>query len=481
MSDLLHQLADKLRLWREKPQVMVRELFKTTPDPWQDEVLEQFPHRQRQAMTACKGPGKTAVLAWLNWNFLLTRPHPKMAATSISGDNLRDNLWAEMAKWMKRAPMLEHLFAWNSERIHSLEHPQTWFLSARTWPRTADANQQANTLAGLHADYLMFTLDESGGIPDAVMVTADAGLASCVEGHIVQAGNPTHLEGPLYRANTAERHLWHLINISGDPDDPNRASRVSIEWARQQIQKHGRENPWVLVNVFGRFPPSSLNTLLGPDDVSAAIKRHYREDAYTFAARILGVDVAREGDDQSVIFPRQGLVASKPWALRNADSIQGAGTVAYHWREWDADACFVDNTGGFGGGWIDQLRVLGRDPIPVHFAGEPIDRRYYNKRSEMYFLLAQWIKQDGGALPDLPELAGELTTPTYWFKGDRLILEDKDQIKARIGRSPDYADALALTFAHPVVAKPRGLEKLREKLKGNQRPDWDYDPHARQP
>ena len=87
----------RLDAWKADPRVFVREAFKVTPDPWQDEVLAAFPRHQRLAMKACKGPGKTAVLAWLAWNFLATRRGAKMAATSITGENLADNLWAEMA------------------------------------------------------------------------------------------------------------------------------------------------------------------------------------------------------------------------------------------------------------------------------------------------------------------------------------------------------------------------------------------------
>ena len=81
----------------------VRDVFEVEPDAWQVDVLEAFPHQQRLAMACCKGPGKTTVLAWLIWNFLLTRPHPKIAATAITKDNLDDNLWAELAKWQKRS------------------------------------------------------------------------------------------------------------------------------------------------------------------------------------------------------------------------------------------------------------------------------------------------------------------------------------------------------------------------------------------
>src|SRR5476649_2905841 len=320
--------------WRASPSGFVRDVFGVTPDPWQDEVLEAFPNSPRLAMKACKGPGKTAVEAWLAWNFLLTRPHPKVAATSITADNLADNLWAEMAKWRARSPMLQRGFEWTKQRIFSRHHPETWWMSARSWAKSADSHQKGNTLAGLHADYVLFVLDESGGIPDAVMASAEAALSSCIEGHIVQAGNPTHLEGPLWRACTSERALWHVTEISADPEDPKRSTRVRAEWAREQIQKYGRDNPWVLVNVFGHFPPGSLNTLIGPDERMEATKRVYRPEELAHTPRVLGVDVARFGDDASVIFPRQGLVAYPPLKYRNIDGTQGAGVVARKWTDW---------------------------------------------------------------------------------------------------------------------------------------------------
>ena len=473
----MNAASDRIRLWREKPQAFVRECLGVVPDPWQDHVLEAFPHNQRVALKACKGPGKTALLAMLAWNFLLTRPHANIAATSITGDNLKDGLWKEMAKWQKRSPLLSQLFEWQKQRIVCREHPETWFMSARSWSKGADATQQADTLAGFHADYLLFLLDEVGGIPDAVMAAAEAGLASGVETKLMMAGNPTHLEGPLWRASTTERHLWFLHEITADPDDPLRTPRVSVDWARQQIEKYGRDSPWVLVNVFGRFPPSSLNALIGPDEVRDAMKRHRRIDEYEFAPRVLGVDVAREGDDRSVIFPRQGLVAFEPIILRNVNSVQGAGAVARKMTDWRAQAAFIDNTGGFGGGWIDQLQLLGHAPLPVHYAGRANDQRYVNKRAEMWFEMCEWIKA-GGTLPPVDELVAELTTPTYTFRGDKLMLEPKDQVKERLGRSPDLADALAQTFAEVVAPPPR--VDARGHAQTAVAHGVDYDPFALQ-
>lgn len=446
----VRQAGEKIRLWRERPDVMVEELFQATPDPWQREDLIAFPHTQRYAAKACKGPGKSTLLAWMGWNFLLTRPFPNCAATSISAANLKDGLWKELAKWYHRSPLLQEMFEVQAERIYCRAYKDTWFMSARSWPQAANKEQQADALAGFHADYLLYLIDEAGGIPDGVMAAAEAALASGIETKIAMAGNPTHLSGPLYRASTTEAHLWRLREITADPDDPMRTPRVSIQWARETIEKWGgRANPYVMVNVLGKFPPASLNALLGPDDVSAVMGLHVPASAYSKAAMVLGVDVARFGDDLSVIFPRQGVAAFTPVAMRNYDSLQGAGQVARVWNERKADGCFIDDTGGYGAGWIDQLRTLGKTPIPVGFAAQPNNPQFLNKRAEILWALAEAIKA-GLALPDVPEMRGELTALTYTFKGDKIVIAPKDAIKAEIGRSPDFTDALALTFAQPV-------------------------------
>lgn len=446
--------AQKLALWRRDPVAFVRENFQTEPDAWQVDILRSFAVDTRLAMTACKGPGKTAVLAWLIWNFLATRPHANVAATSISGDNLQDGLWKELAKWQARSPFLQAAFEWQKTRIVAKESPATWWASARSWAKSASTEQQANTLAGLHADYMLFVIDEAGGVPMAVGATAEAALASGIESKFVMAGNPTHTEGPLYAAATNQRHLWKLVNITADPDDPKRSPRVSLEWAKQQIEMYGRDNPWVLVNVYGKFPPSSLNSLLGPDDVQEAMKRHLTDDQYNWAQKRLGIDCARFGDDRTVIFPRQGLAAFHPEILRGARGTAIANKVMLKKAEWQSEVELLDDTGGWGQSTIDTLIAAGHSPIGVQFhSTQTNDPRYYNRRAEMWMQMADWVKR-GGALPPIPELVGELTTPTYTFDAQgKFLIEKKDQVKVRLGRSPDLADALALTFALPEMAR----------------------------
>lgn len=474
---MIREAEKNLRRWREDPVAFVIECFGVQPDPWQVEGLRAFPHNQRIALKASKGCGKTTFDAWCLLNFLTTRPFPKIAATSISGDNLADGLWAETAKWMERNrhssyPFIAEGYTWNKTRIFCNDHPENWFCSARSWSKSADSSQQANTLAGLHADYILFIIDESGGIPDAVMSAAEAALASGIETKLLQSGNPTHLSGGLYRACTSERDLWYVISITSDPDDPNRTTRVSKEWANEQISKWGRSNPWVLVNVFGQFPPSSLNSLLGVEEVEAAMKRRVEITDYEYSQKRLGVDVARFGDDRTVIFPRQGLMGFKPVVMRDARSNEIAARILQAKQKWNSEVEFIDGSGGFGSGVVDSMIQAGHSPYEIHFSGKAIDTRYVNKRAEMWFNMSEWVKR-GGCLPQDTDLIKELTAPTYTLHNGKLLIEPKDQIKERLGYSTDVSDALALTFALPDMPASNSLEGMkadRGKLL------YDYDP-----
>lgn len=463
---------------------MVVEEFKVTPDKWQEAALRAFasrdPDKRRISMQACAGPGKSAVESWIGWNFLLCygRPgqHPKGAAVSITSDNLKDNLWPEFKKWQERSNILKTAFTWTHERIFANDHKDTWFISARSWSKTADAEEQGRTLSGLHSEFVLILLDESGEIPVAVGKTGEQALSNCEFGKMVQAGNPTSHEGMLYAAATVQRHLWHVIAITGDPDDPQRSPRVDIAWAREQIATYGRDNPWVMSLILGQFPASSINTLLSVEEVSAAMTRVLQPADFDWAQKRLGVDVARGGLDATSIFPRQGLMSAKPVQMHTQRGNDVAARIAIAKERWEWEMCLVDDTGGYGGSVIDSMLQFGMSPVPVNFAGKADDPRYFNKRSEMWFRMADWVKR-GGMLPNYPQLTKQLTTPTYTFQLGKFRLEEKEQIKKRLGFSPDDGDALALTFA---IAEMPGAHSPEAKAQERrvQHAQTDYDPIA---
>lgn len=462
-------------MWRGDPARFVRDNFKVEPDAWQLEALQAYadPKKQRISLQACAGPGKSAVLAWCGWHFLScfadVGEHPKGAAVSITAENLHTNLWPELAKWQGRSEFLRAAFTWNRERIFANDHPETWFLAARSWPKTANADEQGRTLSGLHSRFVLALIDESGDIPPSVARAAEQALSNCQWGKVLQAGNPTSMDGMLYAA--ARDPQWVVIRITGDPDDPKRSPRINLDWARSQIEQYGRDNPWVKAYILGQFPPGSINALLGVDEVRDAMARHLTEDQYSYSQRRLGIDVARFGDDRTVLFPRQGLAALKPAEMRNATGPEISARAMLARERWEWEMAMVDDTGGYGASAIDSMNLAGLPVSPVNFSGKATDPRYFNKRSEMWFKMAQWIRA-GGALPKEPDLVRELTAPTYTLDKGRLRLEEKEQIKKRLGFSPDKADALALTFAVPDM--PTQRHRVALGIRDEQhKSDWD--------
>ena len=117
-----------------------------------------------------------------------------------------------------------------------------------------------------------------------------------------------------------------------------------------------------------------------------------------------------------------------------------------------------------------SFRALGREPIGVQYAGAAHDpKQFANKRAEMYWDAAQWVK-DGGALPDCPEILAAFPQTLYTFKGDAIILEPKEVIAEKIGYSPDHLDALITGFAEPVQPKGRRSQAVP---KSNVLPEYD--------
>lgn len=200
------------------------------------------------------------------------------------------------------------------------------------------------------------------------------------------------------------------------------------------------------------FTASVDNVLITIDMVSRAAKRTITESDVLGAPVILGVDVARFGDDRSVICRRKGLNCFPLKVIDDINNMDLAGMVAQEIMAHEPDAVFIDM--GRGEGVIDRLRQLGFCVTEVNFGGKASKPgRYVNKRSEMWDGIRQWLDA-GGGLPNDPQLKGELATPTYSFDAaGKMLLEPKDKIKERGFRSPDLADALALTFAYSVAAK----------------------------
>ena len=474
--------------WAADPVAFVREVFNAEPDAWQIEALRAVAREPRVAMSACKGPGKSCLLAWIIWWFLLTRENANILALSITKDNLKDGLWKELGVWRNKSPILKKAFLKGGDRIKSSdpERGDIWWCSARSFSKASDAEQQANSLAGLHAEHVMIVLDEVGDFPEGVFSAAEAIFANEVDAHLVVAGNPTSPSGPLYRVMGEDADKWHCIHITGDPLDPLRSPRISIPWAQGEIDRWGRDNPWVMVNILGQFPPAGADQLISINLVTAAMSRDVPYLAIRDAAIVWGVDPSRSlasGADEASLCKRQGNVCRRFTTWRGLDGTKMGDAIGRMILEDNKkgeapDAIFVD-VGGVGASCYDRLCALGFGDIvhPVDFGGSADDGRFLNKRAEIWWLMMEWLKNMPACIPQDQVLRAELPSPKFVFtnstKQTKFKLESKEDMKARGTRSPNRADSLALTFTAPVVSLSR---EMPDSIHMNTSALTEYDP-----
>lgn len=263
------------------------------------------------------------------------------------------------------------------------------------------------------------------------------------------------------------------LQAEGDPDwyaasFPVTATSALPPSDVENMRRELSDNAW-RQEMLCDFTASSDDTLIGLDDVTEAMSRRASEVDIAGMPVILGVDVARFGSDSSVVFRRQGLQTSPPTVFRNIDNMELADRVAALIMEHRPHAVFID--AGQGQGVIDRLRQLGHRITEVPFGGSALqDKRFVNRRAEMWYGVREWLKS-GGRLVEDECLKAELTAPTYSFDASgRIKLEPKEEIKARLNRSTDLADALALTFAAPMA-----LPEVAASLWRESKP---YDPLA---
>jgi hypothetical protein len=445
---MLHRIHD----WRLNPCKYGEEVFGFYPTDKQADIMMDYARPgAKVAVKSGHGVGKSGVEAILAlWGMSLF-PDSKVPCTAPSKDQLYDVLMAEIGKWLGQAhPWFEDQINYSSMHVSVKGAEKTQFITART----ARA-EKPDALQGLHATHMFFIVDEAFGVSDAIFQVA-RGALSTENARVLMCGNPTATSGYVYNAFHRNKRLWstHTLSCLESP-------LVSKQYIDEMKEEFGEESDIYKVRVLGQFPDSAICQLIPTSVVEAALGKHLQAQAYSFAPSVLGVDVAWEGDDRSAVFLRQGLCSTLLGSWYNIDTMTLAGLVAQFEDKHRTGATFVDCV-GVGAGVVDRLRQMGRDPVAVNAGSSPLEAKYYNKRSEIWWLMKEWL-ESGGAIPDNDDLRTDLVGPQYAFspKG-KIVLERKRDMKKRGLASPDLGDALALTFALPVY-QPTPLEQEKAK------------------
>ncbi|WP_445505019.1 terminase [Microvirga sp. G4-2] len=460
------------------------------PDQWQAGFLKELGQEIRArgfdgvtpvepirfSTASGHGIGKSALSSFLGCFVLDTRPHSKGIWTANTAPQLQTKTWAEFAKWRKRSIAAHWWDVSTSKgnlRCTHKQHPETWRIDAMAW-----LEHNAEAFAGLHnaGSTPWYLFDEASAIPRAIFEVAEGGLT---DGEPMQFlfGNPTKNTGFFYETFHKLRHRFKTFQI-----DSRTAKMTNKKTLQAWIDDYGLDSDFVKVRILGQFPSQSSNQFIARDVVKAAQKR---EVVYTATDPIImAVDVARFGDDKSVIRIRRGRDAKsiKPVKFVKLDTMQIAAKAFELGREHMVDALIVDGV-GVGGGVVDRIRQLdphnslnliefnGGSSVPV------MDGAYHDWNAYAWGKMREGL-QSGLAIDDDPELESDLTAREYSFDAkNAIVLESKKLMKERGEASPDNADALAMTYAIPVG--PRDPAKTRREFAGissDINATVDYDP-----
>lgn len=459
------------------------------PDLWACQMLEDIGRQVRErgfdgvnavapiqyAVSSGHGIGKSAMSAWLTWWIVSTRPHSKGVVTANTAPQLESKTWAGVASWGAKC-ITRHWFNVNTGkgamRLTHKQFPDSWRVDAQTC-----REENSESFAGLHAasSTPWYLFDEASAIPDKIWEVAEGGKTDGEPMHFV-FGNPTRNTGAFAECFGKQRHRW--INRQIDSRDVAITNKKLLqEW----VDDYGEDSDFVKVRVRGVFPNASSTQFIARSLVDEAMRRDAEAANTSGRTACVGVDVARFGDDASVIRTRLGRDARSiaPKRFQGLDTMQLAARVSEHVTYLTGMGLrvvvFVDG-GGVGGGVVDRLRQIGIDVIEVQFGAAARDpRKYLNRRAEIWGAMRDWLAV--GCIDKDETLATDLTSVEYQFTlKDQIQLERKEDMKKRGLASPDDADALALTFAEPVPEFHQAAgDAVNQVAQARRR----FDPYAR--
>lgn len=302
-------------------------------------------------------------------------------------------------------------------------------------------------LQGFHSPNLLILLDEAAGIPQEIY-TAISSLITGDNNRVIAIGNPTSPTGPFFE--TFKSSIWHNINISCF-DHPNIKTgktvipgAVTKEWLEERKEEWGENTPLWEAKVLGNFPKEGADTLIPLTWIENAINNVNKIEPT--GKRVIGADIARYGEDETVRYRGTGKFFEFIEATRKEGTMQTAGRLIADKRDHNAEIIAVDDT-GVGGGVTDRLNELGEPVLPLNFgAGAKDAERFANLKAEIFWLLRESLRKTECRLPDDDKLKNQLASIKFKYTSKGQIqIESKDDMKKRGLKSPDRADALAIT------------------------------------
>lgn len=483
LSAVADRVAPQVDRYYDSPAAFVTDCFSWKsgegPTGYQLEILERVPTERRVAVRGPRGLGKTCLSAWVVLWFALTRDLAgvdwKAPTTAGGWRQLTKFTWPEIHKWAQRidwAKLGRGKFNPKSELMVQslrLQHGEAF----------AAASDNPWLIEGAHADSLLFVFDEAKAIPDKTWDSAEGTFSGAgengLEAFVLAISTPGEPVGRYYQIHQRAKGFDHWWPKHVTLDETIAAGRVTQEWASRQALAWGVDSALYQNHVVGEFWSADEDGVIPLGWVDAAMSRWEKAHPdcepgsphpdFVPARHVcelpeftsVGVDPARYGPDLTALALRHGGEISEIRTFAKKDTIEVASLTQRVLLTYGGKA--VVDVGGLGAGVVDQLRAdKHSEKRTIAFNGSestPYKDRtgeigFANKRAAAWWHLRELLDphiDDPISLPPWDQLRGELTTPKYReVAGGKIIIESKDDIRKRLGGSPDLADAIAYAF-----------------------------------
>lgn len=457
-----------IKTYRSDPVRFAIDVMNFHPDPWQAEAMNRIRDNRRLAIKSGQGVGKTGIEAVLVIWFLFCFPYARVVCTAPTKQQLHDVLWSEIDKWITKSSTLRKMFKWTKTYVYLKGHEKRWFAVARTATK-------AENMQGFHEDNLLFIVDEASGVADLIMEAIIGTLSGC-NNKLILMGNPTRSSGTFYDAFTRDRDLYQTMTVSSE--DSPRTNKDNIAAMKR---KYGENSNVVRVRVLGEFPSQEDDVFIPLTLIEQCSSRSYElppEKESPFV--ILGCDVARFGDDETIVWRNFKGHCKIVRKRHGQDLMATVGDLVWEYRKifeehtdyYGKVYVQIDDT-GLGGGVTDRLREVKREMrldkmeiIPINAAekietdslqGKKDAEHYNNLTTAMWATVRENLETKSVDIEDDEETVAQVSSRKYRMASNgKLEVEPKQDMKKRGLGSPDRGDALSLCLYLGKIKKHTG-------------------------
>ena len=412
----------------------VREVLGETPYAKQVDILRAVARSRRVSVVGCNGSGKDwtaarVVLWWLN-----AHSPAKAVVTGPTSRQVNDIVWREM----------QAAYAGAQDRLKGKMFRTSRYEVDEETFALGFATDSPYNLQGFHSPNLLAVITEAHAMDER---DVDA-IRRLNPQRLLMVGNAYVSPGTFYDSHHSQEYLYETVRISAfdTPNFTQDEEYVPGMMTKQDVDDRraewGEDDPRFKSTVLAEFPENQDNIVVPLFSAKAAVRRTLLPEGLV----IVACDVARFGSDKTIVVKRQGPCVEFARKIKGQDTMQIAAYLKAYCDEEEADFLVVDET-GVGGGVVDRVREMGlrNTKVKAFVASEaPINRNYFaNRGAEVWWAMRARYMSGGLDTPNDEALIEQVSTRKFYREGERIKLESK----YTLAKSPDEADALAMTFA----------------------------------